>query len=845
MSDPIDYRIKGYNANPRSVLTDIPRGNHTITFYAENGDGYANSDSVYIIIDTPVPKRIDSFFDDAQTDMSKWILGANNDNEIYWKIKSPYITVPNSTSANSVFGSSNCDTTCTMKMVNYIDMTQMSSPNLGFLRFVDTPWLGTIPSEGIISYVSINNGNTWTLLENFTNGTLKDDGLWHKEEYDLSAYSSATQFKLRFDGISSSPSEYMELDDIKIYDKDTITIYETSDLTITSDNPNPSYAKAGDIITVTLWTNDIITNSYMQMLNRTIVPTIYNNTLVANLTIHDSDANGNPAFDIILVGINDNQTVSELNLTGSNIFIDTIKPNLTLNGTPIIHTELGHDYIDPGTTLHDNDPAYNGTVISNATALNTSALGTYLVEYSAPADFAGNKPENVTRAIIVSDMSAAYLTNLTIYSDNSNTARAKAGDTIQITLVYNKTIENITSLILGRSADFGISDNIVTATTTVLAKDSGNATFVISASDESGNILTVTHDDLNSTNVLIDNIAPILTLNGPALVELQLGEMYDDPGAIASDADPLYNPTVLSNYTNVNTSQNGTYFIEYTANTDPAGNEPKSIMRNITVHWTNLIPAIDNPIAVGTYRYIPWPYDPVYNIETINIGSNAYAITVNWYSNYVNIIDITNVNNPTLVSTMTDEYDNFIMLSGPRNVHTVEIDSSIFALITARNDDGMQIVNITDPANPIAVSSITDSTSTNPTPFEALNDAFDVDTVIIGTDTFAIIASEYDGMQIVNITDPATPVHISAIIGEKFYHVDIFNRFVIYKRNLYSIACFCPCRVGIVAVYCQVCQVCCRHIGYYYRASHVFRLVAGKVCWCRIFYKVCSQSRGV
>ena len=150
--------------------------------------------------------------------------------------------------------------------------------------------------------------------------------------------------------------EYMELDDIKIYDKDTITIYETSDLTITSDNPNPSYAKAGDIITVTLWTNDIITNSYMQMLNRTIVPTIYNNTLVANLTIHDSDANGNPAFDIILVGINDNQTVSELNLTGSNIFIDTIKPNLTLNGTPIIHTELGHDYIDPGTTLHDNDP---------------------------------------------------------------------------------------------------------------------------------------------------------------------------------------------------------------------------------------------------------------------------------------------------------------------------------------------------------------------------------------------------------------------------------------------------------------------------------------------------------
>ena len=251
VTDTIDERINGDNANPRTTLTGLSRGSNTIMIYVENGDGYANSDSVTITIDTPAPEKIDSFFNSFETDISDWILGG--DDGEYWHVKSPVVMVPNSTSTNNVVGSDDCDSICSMKMVDYVDLTEMSSPKLSFYRFVST-WQGTIPSEGIIAYVSENNGNTWSVLESFTDGDSKADELWHKQEYDLSPYSTSTQFKLRFDAISSSPSERMELDDIRIYDADDI--YGISSLDITSSGSNPTHAKTGDTLMISMQVNE-------------------------------------------------------------------------------------------------------------------------------------------------------------------------------------------------------------------------------------------------------------------------------------------------------------------------------------------------------------------------------------------------------------------------------------------------------------------------------------------------------------------------------------------------------------------------------------------------------------
>ena len=446
VTDTIDERINGDNANPRTTLTGLSRGSNTIMIYVENGDGYANSDSVTITIDTPAPEKIDSFFNSFETDISDWILGG--DDGEYWHVKSPVVMVPNSTSTNNVVGSDDCDSICSMKMVDYVDLTEMSSPKLSFYRFVST-WQGTIPSEGIIAYVSENNGNTWSVLESFTDGDSKADELWHKQEYDLSPYSTSTQFKLRFDAISSSPSERMELDDIRIYDADDI--YGISSLDITSSGSNPTHAKTGDTLMISMQVNEPILDANTTVLNRTTVSIINDAMLTTSLIVYENDTNGNSTFSITTSGASASLTVSELNLTGINVFIDTAKPVITLNGNANITIERYDTYTDAGATITDEDPKYNGTVSSNASSINTDTVGSYFIEYHAPADLAGNIPDNVTRMITIQDTKHPTITALNITTNNPSGTHVAANQKLTITLETNEILTGTNATILNQA----------------------------------------------------------------------------------------------------------------------------------------------------------------------------------------------------------------------------------------------------------------------------------------------------------------------------------------------------------------------------------------------------------
>ena len=56
----------------------------------------------------------------------------------------------------------------------------------------------------------------------------------------------------------------------------------------------------------------------------------------------------------------------------------------------------------------------------------------------------------------------------------------------------------------------------------------------------------------------------------------------------------------------------------------------------------------------------------------------------------------------------TDGNKVFDELDGAATVTTVVINGDTYALVTARDDDGLQIVDISTPASPKAVASITD-----------------------------------------------------------------------------------------------------------------------------------------
>ena len=147
-------------------------------------------------------------------------------------------------------------------------------------------------------------------------------------------------------------------------------------------------------------------------------------------------------------------------------------------------------------------------------------------------------------------------------------------------------------------------------------------------------------------------------------------------------------------------------------------------------------------------------YDGTYTV----IDGSTYALAVSHFHDHVLIINVSNPSAPSLVTYIPDGAD-YTTLDGPFDIATVKINSSTFALVTAFFDHGVQIIDITDPSNPIAASAITDGNDG----YTELDSAYDITTVTINSSTYALVASIYDdGVQIIDITDPYNPIAASA-----------------------------------------------------------------------------------
>ena len=160
------------------------------------------------------------------------------------------------------------------------------------------------------------------------------------------------------------------------------------------------------------------------------------------------------------------------------------------------------------------------------------------------------------------------------------------------------------------------------------------------------------------------------------------------------------------------------------------------------------------------------------SVATATIDSSTYAIVASVWDNGIQIINITDPYNPTPASALTDGVGGYTELYHPHYVTTVTIDSSIFAIVASFSDDGVQIIDITDPYNPIPASAITDGRDG----FTDLDGVIFVTTVTIGASTYALGASVYDhGVQIIDITDPYNPTPASTITKDVNGHADLFD----------------------------------------------------------------------
>ena len=159
--------------------------------------------------------------------------------------------------------------------------------------------------------------------------------------------------------------------------------------------------------------------------------------------------------------------------------------------------------------------------------------------------------------------------------------------------------------------------------------------------------------------------------------------------------------------------------------------------------------------------------DGARNIVTTKIGGNTYAVVAAVWDNGVQIIDITKPRSPIPVATITDGQrggggGTFSELHGAFDVAIVKMDIReklrTLALVTAEGDDGVQIIDITNPYSPISVASISDGDRVGDKTFDELDGAKGIAAAKIGNNTYAVVAAEHDnGVQIIDITDPYFP----------------------------------------------------------------------------------------
>ena len=100
------------------------------------------------------------------------------------------------------------------------------------------------------------------------------------------------------------------------------------------------------------------------------------------------------------------------------------------------------------------------------------------------------------------------MSNLTLYSNNSNSSLARAGDLINITLEVSENIYNATLEILNTTINMTELNNTAYANISVLQNSTnGPVAFNITAYDSAGNEFNISQS-IASANVIIDTVNP-------------------------------------------------------------------------------------------------------------------------------------------------------------------------------------------------------------------------------------------------------------------------------------------------------------------------------------------------
>ena len=343
------------------------------------------------------------------------------------------------------------------------------------------------------------------------------------------------------------------------------------------------------------------------------------------------DADGDVTSEIITVGTVNPSAVGTYTITYTvkdnannqavvtrtiNV-IDVTAPVITILEDNPATINVNSVYSDAGATaIDDVDGNITSKIVVTGT-VNPSIIGTYTITYTVKDN--ANNQAVATRTVYVVDNvlpTVAFGMNGNATYSKSRSTTVTVSDNVSVntsSLKYQWTTSTTAPTEVSFSTTFTNGGTINTP-----AGVTGGYYLWILAKDTNNNIM------INRSNVFnLDNIAPIITLNGSNPVNIAVGSTYTDAGATATDAHSGIAGSVTATGT-VNTNVAGTYTITYNVS-DNAGNAATPVTRTI-----NVIQTIFTYGYTGASQTFTVPMTGIYKIELWgaqggNIESSLYT----------------------------------------------------------------------------------------------------------------------------------------------------------------------------------------------------------------------------
>jgi len=248
---------------------------------------------------------------------------------------------------------------------------------------------------------------------------------------------------------------------------------------------------------------------------------------------------------------------------------DTELPTITLNGADTVYVDVLTSYVEQNATAKDNYDNSPAVIITGN--VDTAVLGNYSVQYCV-TDIEGNGPVCISRVVIVRDIEDPIIA----LKGDAKVTIDQCGSYVDSG--YTVTDNFIQSVTVGTSGTWaGSTDDVGTFDITYTATDGGGNSAMVTREIE-----------------VVDNVNPVLALNGNLVDTVLRWSEYTDAGVTPSDfCNESSSVSVETGGTFVNTQSPGVYTRTYEGE-DASGNKSGVVQRIIVVV---------NPIGFGEIEF--------------------------------------------------------------------------------------------------------------------------------------------------------------------------------------------------------------------------------------------------